>query len=133
MDNQKKRFTVPFIPVHITTEAALAMAFVGILFILSGVLPKEMAEPADKLVTPIGLKPEWYYLWAYVILEQVPNKLLGITIPGLMVLALFLVPWLERSKERHPAKRPIGVAVFTVMMIVVAILTYMGATLQIGG
>ncbi|MBC9784208.1 cytochrome b subunit of the bc complex [Heliobacterium chlorum] len=130
---EKKRFTIPFMPVHITTEAAIAMIFIGVLFILAGVLPKEMMEPADKLVTPIGLKPEWYYLWAYVILEMVPNKLMGILIPGVIVGALFAVPWLERGKERRPAKRPIAVGVFTAMMLVVAALTYYGATIQIGG
>jgi len=34
--------------------------------------------PADPLVTPVHIQPEWYFLFAYVILRSIPNKLGGI-------------------------------------------------------
>lgn len=133
METRKPRFTIPFMPVHITTEAAIAMVFIGVLFVVGGILPRGLEEMANKLVTPEGIKPEWYFLWAFAILELVPNKLTGIIIPGLMVGALVAVPWLERSKERRLSKRVIGVSVFTVMMVVLVALTYLGATVTFGG
>ncbi|MCW2277043.1 cytochrome b subunit of the bc complex [Heliophilum fasciatum] len=129
---KSKRFTIPFLPVHATTELAIALVFVGCLFVLGGVMPRGLEEAANKLVTPVGLKPEWYFLWAFALLEMIPNKLMGIIVPGLMVGALIIVPWLEPSPERKLSKRMIAVSVFSVMMVVLVILTYIGKTVTFG-
>ncbi|QGG48726.1 cytochrome b subunit of the bc complex [Heliorestis convoluta] len=131
MEKQKK-FTIPFMPTHITTEAAVTMVFIGVLLIMSGAFPKLMHAPADPLVTPMNLKPEWYILWGYAILEMVPNKLLGVILPGVLLGLLVVVPWLERNPHRHPKKRVFAVTVFSAMIVLVAILTYIGATIQFG-
>jgi len=49
--------------------------------------------PANSLVTPIHIQPEWYFLFAYAILRAIPNKLCGVL--GLLasVLILFLFSW----------------------------------------
>jgi len=44
--------------------------------------------PANSLVTPIHIQPEWYFLFAYAILRAVPNKLGGVVALLLSVLIL---------------------------------------------
>ncbi|KAB2953056.1 hypothetical protein F9B85_07270 [Heliorestis acidaminivorans] len=129
---KRKKFTIPFMPTHLTTEAAVTMVFIGFLLVISGAFPKLMHTPADPLVTPMNLKPEWYILWGYAILEMVPNKLMGVLLPGVVLGLLVVVPFLERNPHRHPKKRVFAVSVFTGMVILMAILTYVGATVSFG-
>jgi len=44
--------------------------------------------PADSLVTPTHIQPEWYFLFAYAILRSIPNKLGGVI--GLVIAVMFL-------------------------------------------
>jgi len=53
--------------------------------------------PADPLVTPVHIKPVWYFTPFYAILKAVPDKLLGVITMGASVAVLFFLPWLDRS------------------------------------
>jgi ubiquinol-cytochrome c reductase cytochrome b subunit len=53
--------------------------------------------PANPIVTPIHIKPEWYFLFAYAILRSVPNKLGGVVALGLSILILIVLPVLVRG------------------------------------
>jgi len=46
--------------------------------------------PANPLVTPNHIQPEWYFLFAYAILRSIPNKLGGVIGLLFAVLVLFL-------------------------------------------
>lgn len=104
MEEQKKGI-VPFFPHHALTEMALAFFYLGVVFILAGVHKAELGSPANPVMTPSHILPEWYFLWMFGLLKLVP-RLAGIAIPGLVFGAIFLLPWLDRSKDYHPAKRP---------------------------
>ena len=49
--------------------------------------------PANSLVTPVHIQPEWYFLFAYAILRSIPNKLGGVIALFLSVLILFVFPF----------------------------------------
>ncbi|MFC1719869.1 cytochrome bc complex cytochrome b subunit [Pseudomonadota bacterium] len=53
--------------------------------------------PADPLVTPVHIKPVWYFTPYYAILKAVPDKLMGVILMGTSVLIPFFLPWLDRS------------------------------------
>ncbi|MGV6850874.1 MAG: cytochrome b [bacterium] len=53
--------------------------------------------PANPLVTPIHIKPVWYFTPFYAILKAVPSKGLGVITMGAAIVMLFLLPWLDRS------------------------------------
>jgi len=53
--------------------------------------------PADSLVTPVHIKPVWYFTPFYAILKAVPDKLMGVVTMGASVAILFFLPWLDRS------------------------------------
>jgi ubiquinol-cytochrome c reductase cytochrome b subunit len=53
--------------------------------------------PADPLVTPVHIKPVWYFTPFYAILKAVPDKLMGVMLMGVSVVVLFFLPWLDRA------------------------------------
>lgn len=114
---------IPFIPNHILTEASLGMVFIGMVFILAVLFPGEIGKQADPQLTPDHILPEWYFLWMFQILKLVP-KLIGITVPAIVFVLLFAVPWIDRSSKRRPKERPISSFIFALSFIIVAILTY---------
>nr|WNH37511.1 cytochrome b [Symphurus ommaspilus] len=82
--------------------------------------------PANPLVTPPHIKPEWYFLFAYAILRSIPNKLGGVVALLASILVLMLVPILHSSKRRSLTFRPISQALFWTLVMDVAILTWIG-------
>lgn len=55
---------------------------------------------ANPLVTPEHIKPVWYFTPFYAMLRVIPDKVLGVMVMLLAILALFLLPWLDRGKVR---------------------------------
>jgi len=62
--------------------------------------------PANPLVTPPHIVPEWYLLPYYAILRAIPNKLLGVLALAAAIGCIFALPWLDRSKVRSMRYRP---------------------------
>nr|BBG22703.1 cytochrome b [Sphaeramia orbicularis] len=82
--------------------------------------------PANPLVTPPHIKPEWYFLFAYAILRSIPNKLGGVLALLASILILMLVPLLHTSKHRSLTFRPFSQIIFWTLVADVAILTWIG-------
>nr|WUG45494.1 cytochrome b [Pezoporus occidentalis] len=87
----------------------------------------ENFTPANPLVTPPHIKPEWYFLFAYAILRSIPNKLGGVLALAASVLILFLAPLLHKSKQRTLAFRPISQLLFWALAANLFILTWVGS------
>jgi len=68
--------------------------------------------PANPLVTPPHIKPEWYFLFAYAILRSIPNKLGGVLALLFSILILFIVPYLHTSKHQALTYRPLSQVLF---------------------
>nr|AFN06986.1 cytochrome b [Osteochilus lini] len=86
----------------------------------------ENFTPANPLVTPPHIKPEWYFLFAYAILRSIPNKLGGVLALLFSILVLMLVPLLHTSKQRGLTFRPITKFLFWTLVADMAILTWIG-------
>nr|QHD18370.1 cytochrome b [Acanthopagrus latus] len=82
--------------------------------------------PANPLVTPPHIKPEWYFLFAYAILRSIPNKLGGVLALLASILVLMVVPMLHTSKQRSLTFRPITQFLFWTLVANVMILTWIG-------
>nr|BAE72448.1 cytochrome b [Synagrops philippinensis] len=82
--------------------------------------------PANPLVTPPHIKPEWYFLFAYAILRSIPNKLGGVLALLFSILVLMLVPLLHTSKHRSLTFRPLSQILFWTLIVNVLILTWIG-------
>lgn len=82
--------------------------------------------PANPMVTPPHIVPEWYFLPFYAILRSVPDKLFGVLAMFAAILILFVLPWLDSSKVRSANYRPVYRIAFWVFLANCVILGYAG-------
>ena len=83
--------------------------------------------PANPLVTPAHIVPEWYFLPFYAILRAVPDKLGGVLAMFGAIAVLFVVPWLDTSKVRSANYRPLYRQFFWVLVVACILLGYAGS------
>nr|AOO95888.1 cytochrome b [Shinisaurus crocodilurus vietnamensis]AOO95890.1 cytochrome b [Shinisaurus crocodilurus vietnamensis]WAM46793.1 cytochrome b [Shinisaurus crocodilurus vietnamensis]WAM46795.1 cytochrome b [Shinisaurus crocodilurus vietnamensis]WAM46797.1 cytochrome b [Shinisaurus crocodilurus vietnamensis] len=86
----------------------------------------ENFTPANPLVTPPHIKPEWYFLFAYAILRSIPNKLGGVMALLFSILILLLTPTLHTAKQKGKNFRPLSQLVFWTLISNILILTWIG-------
>lgn len=86
----------------------------------------ENFKQANPLVTPVHIKPEWYFLFAYAILRSIPNKLGGVVALMFSILVLFLLPYLHLNKLRGLSFRPLSKVLFWFIVGNFFILTWIG-------
>nr|ASY98494.1 cytochrome b [Idolomantis diabolica] len=82
--------------------------------------------PANPLVTPIHIQPEWYFLFAYAILRSIPNKLGGVIALMMSITVLFFMP-LIITNSRGIQYYPINQFMFWLMVLIIILLTWIGA------
>ena len=120
---------IPFFPnfflqdmISISLYLACFMTFV--FFFPNMFIPSTSYVPANPLVTPSHIKPEWYFLANYQTLKLFPSEIIGLTVQAVAMAFLAFLPFIDRGPERHPLKRPL----FTVCAIG-GILLWVGMTL----
>nr|ANJ70640.1 cytochrome b [Sialis sp. BMNH 1425199] len=83
--------------------------------------------PANPLVTPIHIQPEWYFLFAYAILRSIPNKLGGVIALVMSIAILMILPFYFLSNFRGIQFYPLNQILFWTMTAIVLLLTWIGA------
>uniref|UniRef100_UPI0030019EF1 cytochrome b n=1 Tax=Parotis laceritalis TaxID=3112171 RepID=UPI0030019EF1 len=83
--------------------------------------------PANPLVTPIHIQPEWYFLFAYAILRSIPNKLGGVIALILSILILIILPLTFFKKMQGIQFYPLNQILFWIMVTTIILLTWIGA------
>nr|WNH19668.1 cytochrome b [Derichthys serpentinus] len=122
---------IPFHP-YFTYKDLLGFIIMGVaLTLLVLFYPNALGDPdnftpANPLVTPPHIKPEWYFLFAYAILRSIPNKLGGVLALLASVLILMLVPILHTSKHRGLMFRPASQLLFWILVADMFVLTWIG-------
>jgi len=82
---------------------------------------------ANPMVTPLHIKPVWYFTPYYAMLRAVPDKLLGVITMGGSVMILFLLPWLDRSPVKSIRYRSMVSKVMIALFVVTFVsLGYLG-------
>jgi ubiquinol-cytochrome c reductase cytochrome b subunit len=84
----------------------------------------ENLNPANPLVTPIHIQPEWYFLFAYAILRSIPSKLGGVIALTMAIVILAILPFKKTKRRKFSPKRKINFWFLTRTFI---ILTWIGA------
>ncbi|HLD56069.1 MAG TPA: cytochrome bc complex cytochrome b subunit [Candidatus Omnitrophota bacterium] len=123
-EEAKTKEGTPFFPHHVTKEGVIFFLLLGVLVTLSILAPFDLGEQADPLQTPHAIKPEWYFLPMYQMLKYFP-KLVGIFLVSLGPLLLIIWPFIDRSKKRHPLKRPISMTIGIMSLLAMLILGMM--------
>nr|UFZ13006.1 cytochrome b [Protohermes grandis] len=82
--------------------------------------------PANPLVTPVHIQPEWYFLFAYAILRSIPNKLGGVIALVMSIAILFFMPFIK-SNFQGIQFYPINQIFYWFMVVLLILLTWIGA------
>lgn len=123
------------IPFHPYFTYKDIVGFIVIFFILISLVlinPYLLGDPdnfipANPLVTPAHIQPEWYFLFAYAILRSIPNKLGGVIALILSIAILIILPFYNLRKFRGIQFYPINQILFWSIVVTVILLTWIGA------
>ena len=123
---------IPFHPYFTFKDIVGFIVITIILILLVLINPYLLGDPdnfipANPLVTPVHIQPEWYFLFAYAILRSIPNKLGGVIALVLSIAILAILPFYHLSKFRGIQFYPINQILFWLITVTVILLTWIGA------
>nr|YP_010865992.1 cytochrome b [Panorpa fulvastra]WGT92277.1 cytochrome b [Panorpa fulvastra] len=123
---------IPFHPYYTFKDLTGFFILLMMLTILTLLNPYLLGDPdnfipANPLVTPVHIQPEWYFLFAYAILRSIPNKFGGVIALVLSIAILMILPFTHLSKFQGIQFYPLNQILFWSMLIIVILLTWIGA------
>jgi len=132
IDVKSPQDTVPFHPYYTVKDAFYLILFVivfaGFVFYSPDFFGNpDNYQPANPLVTPPDIVPEWYLLPYYAMLRSIPNKLLGVIVMAGAQVTLVFIPWLDTSRVRSCRFRPLMKQFFWAFAVVCVLLGYCGS------
>ena len=131
IDVKTPQDTLPFHPYYTTKDSVGICVYLLVFAILVFFAPNFLNHadnyiPANPLVTPAHIVPEWYFLPFYAILRSVPNKLGGVILMFSSIAVLFVLPWLDTSPVRSARFRPIYKWMMLLLVVSLFVLGYVG-------
>jgi ubiquinol-cytochrome c reductase cytochrome b subunit len=110
--------TAPFYPKQVVLDAIFSIAIIGVLAVFALRIPMGLGPAANPADTHFLPRPEWYYRSAFQLLKYLSGRasLLGILLPALLAVLFAAVPFLDRSLERRPWRRPLVVGSFALFL-----------------
>src|SRR5580658_7612486 len=139
IDKRGPQDTIPFHPYYTIKDAFGLSVFLLLFAILvfywpMGLVSPDNSIPANPMVTPPHIVPEWYLLPYYAILRSItfsvfgiPAKLLGVVFSLGSLVLLLLTPWLDTSPVRSARFRPVYKWFFWLLLASVIALGYVGS------
>ncbi|HEY3318058.1 MAG TPA: hypothetical protein VGK50_06515 [Coriobacteriia bacterium] len=117
--------TMRFFPDHFLSEGAAMLLLLAVYAVLCIFMPAGLEIKANPLVTPAGIKPEWYFLFLYAFLHFVP-PIVGIlgSLGGIVFLGA--IPWIDRNPSRKPHKRILAIGLSILLLIAIVGLSING-------
>jgi cytochrome b6 len=127
--------TMPFVPDFLLRDIVGWLSALAVLAALAAFFPAELGKKADPFAAaPVGIKPEWYFMFTFQTLKYLPAKILGIDgevvgivafgVAGLFVLA---IPFLDQRAARGESSR-LFTAIGVGIIVYIVVLTYLGYT-----
>nr|AOY39732.1 cytochrome b [Scolytinae sp. BMNH 1043031] len=123
---------MPFHPFFTLKDLVGIIVLISLLTTLSLQAPYFLGDPdnftpANPLVTPIHIQPEWYFLFAYAILRSIPNKLGGVLALVASIAILYILPFTNNQKFQSIQFYPINKMMFWLLFSMIILLTWIGA------
>lgn len=123
---------IPFHPYYSYKDVLGIIIIIFLLLWLVLISPYLLGDPenftpANPLVTPIHIQPEWYFLFAYAILRSIPNKLGGVIALVLRIAILFIIPFINKKKIQSTQFYPLNKILFWFFLTTILLLTWIGA------
>jgi len=123
---------IPFHP-YFSIKDLIGIVIVIFIFIILNLLePRLLGDPenflpANPIVTPVHIQPEWYFLFAYAILRSIPNKLGGVIAIILSIAIILILPITNKIKFKRIIFYPINQLLFWSLISTILLLTWIGA------
>nr|YP_009695437.1 cytochrome b [Diaphanes pectinealis]QEJ81667.1 cytochrome b [Diaphanes pectinealis] len=122
---------IPFTPYFFYKDILGIMIMMFIFFMFSLMYPFNLSDPdnfipANPMITPVHIQPEWYFLFAYAILRSIPNKLGGV-IALFMSIIIFMIMPIFKKKMKSNSFYPMNKTLFWSFMTTNIMLTWIGA------
>nr|YP_009437870.1 cytochrome b [Gastrolina thoracica]ATG33630.1 cytochrome b [Gastrolina thoracica] len=123
---------IPFHPYFTFKDTLSSLIMIMLLITLTLSNPYLLGDPdnftpANPLITPIHIQPEWYFLFAYAILRSIPNKLGGVIALVFSIMILYTLPFTNKKKYSSSQFYPINKILFWSLFATVILLTWIGA------
>jgi ubiquinol-cytochrome c reductase cytochrome b subunit len=122
---------MPFFPYFYKKDLYNALGYFTIFLTFVFFYPNVLGHPdnyipADPMVTPAHIVPEWYFLPFYAILRSIANKTGGVVAMGGSIAVIALLPFLHTSNVSGPLYRPLYQVFFWLFIVSFMILGWIG-------
>ena len=138
IEKQTAKDTLPFHPYFTVKDGFALVCFLVffawfVFYVPNYLYNADNYIEANPLQTPVHIVPEWYYLPFYAILRSIPSKLGGTAAMFASVFIVAFLPWLDTSKVKSAAYRPLYRVFFWLFVACAVLLGYMGSQPPEGG
>src|ERR1700726_4008845 len=138
IEKKTAKDTLPFHPYFTVKDGFALVCFLVffawfVFYVPNYLYNAEDYIEANPLLTPVHIVPEWYYLPFYAILRSIPSKLGGTAAMFASVFIIAFLPWLDTSKVKSAAYRPLFRVFFWLFVACAVLLGYMGSQPPEGG
>jgi ubiquinol-cytochrome c reductase cytochrome b/c1 subunit len=132
IEKKSAKDTLPFHPYFTVKDGFALVCFLAFFAWFVFYVPNYLSNAdnyieANPLLTPVHIVPEWYYLPFYAILRSIPSKLGGTAAMFASVFIIAFLPWLDTSKVKSAAYRPLYRVFFWLFVACAVLLGYMGS------
>nr|YP_009158938.1 cytochrome b [Aegorhinus superciliosus]AHG32671.1 cytochrome b [Aegorhinus superciliosus] len=132
MGTMSKMDMIPFNPYFTFKDLVGFLIMTGFLTMLTLTNPYLLGDPdnfipANSLITPTHIQPEWYFLFAYAILRSIPSKLGGVMALILSIAILYFLPFINKKKYQSMQFYPPNKMMFWSLVSIIILLTWIGA------
>ncbi len=121
----------PFFPYAVAKDSLMACVVLFTIIVMSLTFGAELGPKADPTTTTSVPRPEWYFFFLFELLRVIKPALLTplatIGVPTICIVLLIALPFIDRSPERRPERRPIATIAGILTIVAMAYLTYLGA------
>src|ERR671917_2729805 len=121
----------PFFPYAVAKDSLMACFVLAVIILMAILFGAELGPKADPTTTTYTPRPEWYFFFLFELLRVIkPPELVflaTIGIPTICLVLLILLPFIDRSPERHPLKRPIATTAAVATIGAMTYLSMLGA------
>lgn len=117
-----------FVWPHLLVREFFAATIVTVMVtLLSLQIDAPLKGHADPNSTPNPAKAPWYFLGLQELLHYFPPTTAGVLVPGLTLVALAVLPYIDRNPSRAYSDRKVAIVTFTMFVVFWAFITLAGS------
>ena len=117
--------TMAFFPKQVLYDLFVSTLILIACTVLSYASPAPLTEPADPATITYVPRPEWFFFFYEQMLMFFPGYALiafgAVVVPTIFVILLFALPWLDRSPNYSPLRRPFAAVVGLLVVVVIVL------------